>query len=133
MQPTRITDVATQAAEIIADAHREIGGALPIPATQLALATGHVLAPAGVMVPPVAEAVAAGELRAVVWDPTQPEAVQARCIALQCARYLVERAGKSPDAPLIEAVASGLCGGCKPLVKATAALLVAVFAAASVG
>jgi hypothetical protein len=122
------TDTVTEAAEIISATHRDIGGALPMAAHVLAIACGFELAPNGVLLPDAAAAVAAGRARALAWDTTQPPAVQARCIALQCARWLVERANKSPDAAMVEAVASGLCGGCKPLVRATAALLVTVAA-----
>jgi hypothetical protein len=118
---------AADAAEIIECTLRDIGGALPIPANQLAVCCGFELAPhmATGAVPLTVHVPDADGLMWLHYDATQPPAVQARCIALACARYLVQRANKSPDAPLVEAVASGLCGACKPLVKATAALLVA--------
>ncbi len=125
------TPATTAAAvEIIEGTHQAIGGALPIPADQLAAyGCGFVLVPHmhPSTVPAAALATdAADGVTYLHYDATQPPAVQARCIALLCARWLVERAGKSPEANLVQAVATGLCGGCKPLVKASAALLLAV-------
>ena|ERR1700759_5571455 len=122
-------DIAVAAAEIIDSTHKAIGGVLPIAAHQLAVCCGFTLAPivGGYCASDMHVSVEGVELvRWLHYDASLPPAVQARCIALVCARWLVERANKSPDAPLVEAVASGLCGGCKPLVRATAALLAAV-------
>lgn len=57
-------------------------------------------------------------------DDAHSQAVKERVIALACAAVLVEEAGEDPcDRPLVEYVASAVCGLPRPLVSANASAL----------